>query len=284
MDTPDLSIAIVHWNVPELLDACLSSIRRETEISGLRTETIVVDNASDTPELRRVLDAHVWAQPIFLHENRGYAAGCNAALAVARGAATLLLNPDTEMQQGAFRALWNTLHAAAHIGMVAPLLLYPDGRAQSAGYHFPGLMNVICDLFPVPARIVESPLNGRQSVGDGVSPYRIDYPLGAAMCVRRAAWEDVGPLDEQYGMYCEEIDWAERFAQRGWTILLAPSAHVIHHSGQSTQQRRQAMQQKLWESRLRYYERWGTSLERALVPRVVRARIGSHIALEPASE
>ena len=65
--------------------------------------------------------------------------------------------------------------------MVAPLLLNPDGSIQSAGYRFPGVANALFDLFPLPPRLVESPLNGRIPVGDGVQPIRIDYPLGAAM-------------------------------------------------------------------------------------------------------
>jgi GT2 family glycosyltransferase len=70
-------------------------------------------------------------------------------------------------------------------------------------------------------------------------------------------------------MYCEEIDWARRFAERGWTILVAPSARLVHHGGSSTRQRAEAMRLALWESRARYLARWGTPRQRALIPRIV---------------
>lgn len=263
----DVSIIIVHWNVPSLLEACLASIQRERFSAA--TEIIVVDNGSDTPALREVIARHPAVQPLFLGENRGYAAGCNAGLRAARGSAALLLNPDTEVLAGALETMWTTLRVARHVGMVAPILMNPNGSLQSAGYRFPGIANVVLDLLPAPPRLLESSLNGRFSPGDGVTPYRVDYPLGAAMLVRRAAWEDVGLLDEGYGMYCEEIDWARRFAERGWTILVAPSARLVHHGGSSTRQRAEAMRLALWESRARYLARWGTPRQRALIPRIV---------------
>jgi GT2 family glycosyltransferase len=94
------------------------------------------------------------------------------------------------------------------------------------------------------------------------------------MCVKRAAVDDVGLLDEGYGMYSEEIDWSRRFAERGWSILLAPAARVTHHGGQSTAQRGAEMHEALWSSRARYLERWATPRQRRLASAVVT--VGMH--------
>lgn len=261
----DLSIVVVHWNVPELLAACLTSIDSECKRTDLVVETFVVDNASPDSAFRCVVDAVRGAELIELEENRGYAAGCNAGITRARGDAILLLNPDTELRPGALDVLWQALHISAHIGLVAPLLLNPDGSVQSAGYSFPGVANVLFDLMPLHPRLYESPLNGRMPVSDGVQPMKIDYPLGAAMLLRRAALDDVGPLDESYGMYSEEVDWARRLANGGWTALLAPSARVVHRGGQSTGQRPEAMYEALWTSRAMYYRRYATVWQRRVI-------------------
>lgn len=263
--TPDLSIVVVHWNVPDLLDACLRSIMAERgRAADLTCETIVVDCASPTDGHRAVVSAHASVTLIELAENRGYAAGCNAGLAASRGGAVLLLNPDVELEPGSLEALYHGLGIADHIGMTAPLLLNPDGSQQSAGYRFPGPASLLFDLLPVPARLAESPLNGRALVGDGVQPIQIDYPLGAAMCVRRTAADAAGPLDEGYRMYSEEIDWARRLAEHGWTTLLIPTARVVHHGGRSTSQRPEAMREALWTSRARYGRRWWSGRQRRL--------------------
>lgn len=266
----DIAIVVVHWNVPALLDACLRSIAAETARSGLRTTTLVVDSASDSAALRDVLAAHPAVLTLFLAENRGYAAGCNAGIRATESEAVLLLNPDTEFLPGALDALWSRLQIRPHIGLVAPLLLNTDGSLQSWGYRFPGARNILFDFFPLHPRLVESTFNGRMPHGDGELPIAIDYPLGAAMLVRRTAAEQAGLLDERYGMYCEEIDFAQRLARAGYTRLLAPSARVVHHGGQSTGQRPAAMHQALWLSRARYYRRW--------TPR--RTRLAAWLAVE----
>jgi GT2 family glycosyltransferase len=91
------------------------------------------------------------------------------------------------------------------------------------------------------------------------------------MLVRRAAFDQVGPLDEAYGMYSEEVDLAQRLRAAGWTILQAPSARVLHHGGHSTRQRPAAMHAALWQSRARYFARWGSARQRRLLTLLVRA-------------
>jgi GT2 family glycosyltransferase len=260
----DIAIVVVHWNVPTLLDACLRSIADVTVRSYLRTSVLVVDSASDSPELQAVLARHPGARTFFLTENHGYAAGCNAGIRATDSEAVLLLNPDTELQPGALDALWSRLQIRPHIGLVAPLLVNPDGSLQSWGYRFPGVRNILLDFFPLHPRLVESTFNGRMPHGDGELPIAIDYPLGAAMLVRRSAVEQAGLLDETYGMYCEEIDLAQRLARAGYTRLLAPTARVIHHGGQSTGQRPAAMHEALWFSRARYYRLWTTRRTRLM--------------------
>jgi GT2 family glycosyltransferase len=267
----DVSIVIVHWNVAHLLDACLRSVIDEIGRSGLSAEVIVVDSASPDQRYREVVDRFDGVELIELDANDGYAAGCNAGIRASDGKAILLLNPDTELLPGSLRTLWDTLTVAPHVAMTAPLLLNTDGSIQSAGYRFPGVANVLFDLFPPHPRLVESPLNGRVPVGDGVQPIRIDYPLGAVMMLRREALARVGLLDERYGMYSEEIDLARQLAADGWTTLLAPAARVIHHGGRSTGQRPDAMHEALWSSRAKYFARYGTPRQRAVIAAIVGA-------------
>lgn len=261
----DVSVVIVHWNVPEMLGRCLASLVRERANCDLIVEIIVVDTASPDKRFRDVVDGYAHVLCIEMDTNKGYAAGCNAGIGAATGASILLLNADVEMDPGSIGMLRQALHVAVHVGLVAPLLLNADGSIQSAGYRFPGIMNVIADLVPLPGRLTESPLNGRVPVGDGAQPIKVDYALGAALMARRDAITDVGLMDEDYGMYCEEIDWAHQLARRGWTMLLVPSARVVHFGGQSTSQRPDAMREALWSSRARYYGKWGTTREKMII-------------------
>jgi len=53
------------------------------------------------------------------------------------------------------------------------------------------------------------------------------------MLVRRAAVDDVGPMDEEFFLYYEDTDWCHRMRDRGWRVLLEPGASVVHHLGRS---------------------------------------------------
>ncbi|MDQ3248866.1 MAG: glycosyltransferase family 2 protein, partial [Chloroflexota bacterium] len=74
-----------------------------------------------------------------------------------------------------------------------------------------------------------------------------------ALTVRATAVQQVGGLDDDFFMYCEEMDWCLRLAEAGWSTVAVPTARVIHHEGQSSRQVRWAAYERLWRSRFRFY-------------------------------
>jgi N-acetylglucosaminyl-diphospho-decaprenol L-rhamnosyltransferase len=229
-------------------------------------ETVVLDNASHDGSAAAVAEHYPQVRLLALDDNLGFAAGVNRAAAAATGGALLVLNADARMEPGSLVALADFLDAHPRAALVAPALRYPDGRPQSAAFRFPGLTQVLLDLFPVD-RLAETPINGRVHLTE---PAQIDHPLGACMLIRRTAWQHVGPLDEGYFMYLEEVDWCQRARSRGWQVWQQPHAVAIHHGGAATRQQPDAMYAQLWRSRLRYYQRFGGPLSNWLIRRIVR--------------
>ncbi|GIV82105.1 MAG: hypothetical protein KatS3mg051_1459 [Anaerolineae bacterium] len=151
-------------------------------------------------------------------------------------------------------------------------MAYEDGSFQHGAFRFPSLLQLGIELFPAPARLYDSRLNGRYSRRQyerGV-PFRVDHTLGATMMVRREAIEQAGLLDESYFMYCEEIDWSLRIRRAGWEVYTVPAAHVIHLGGQSTGQVRPQSLINLWRSRLRLFDRYYAPPKRIVARRMVR--------------
>jgi GT2 family glycosyltransferase len=249
----DLSVIIVSWNTRELLARCLSSLYADAEASRIALQTLVVDNASSDGTVEMLAGRFPTVHVVALAENIGFAAATNTGIRHALAGDILLLNPDTELLPGALAGLCSALQAMPHVGLVSGILLNPDHSLQSAGYRFPTLSQSFLDFFPLHDRLVASRLNGRFQPGDGLSPYAVDHPLGACMLVRSTVVEQVGLLDEGYFMYSEEIDWCRRIAAAGWTILIAPTAQIIHYGGQSTSQVSDAMFRQLHRSRARYF-------------------------------
>jgi GT2 family glycosyltransferase len=256
-----VSVLVVSFNTCQLTLEAIRSVAGHP-----RTETIVVDNASHDGSAAAIAARFPSARLVRSDTNLGFAGGVNRAAALASGDALLVLNSDARLEPAALDRLCDELGRRPRAGLVAPALYYADGRPQPAAFTFPGLVQIALDLYPVD-RLMDTRLNGRIHA---TRPTRIDHPLGACMLIRRAAWDDVGPLDEGYFMYLEEIDWCRRARTRGWEVWQHPGARAIHHGGSSTSQQPEAMFRQLWLARLRYYRRFSGPTYNRLVHALVR--------------
>ena len=248
-----LSIIIVSYNTRELLRACLSSIV-ETLASDVPYEIIVVDNASVDGSVE-MLREFPQVKLVESEKNLGFAAANNRGLALSSGRYLLLLNSDTVLRKGALQELVDFLETHPGVGVVTGRLMYGDGSFQHSAFSFPTLWMTFFDFFPLNHRFVDSRLNGRYPKGAYAAPFEIDHPLGACMMVRREVLEQVGPLSEDYFMYCEEIDWCLRIKAAGWRIYCQPKAEIVHYGGQSTRQFWADMFIELHRSRFRLFRR-----------------------------
>jgi hypothetical protein len=187
-------------------------------------------------------------------------------------AAVLLLNPDTELHAGALHSLVDFLRRTPRAGIAGAQLLFGDGSFQHSAFDFPGLWQLAIELLPGPGRLVESRLNGRypRRLYEQGQPFKVGHPLGAAMCVRGKAIEQVGLLDEQYHMYVEEVDWSRRIQAGGWQAYCVPAAKVTHLGGQSSTQIQTTSFVNLWRSRRRFYDKHYPPLKVWLAKQIVQ--------------
>lgn len=274
---PAMSVVIVSYNVAALLTRCIAAVLAQEVPGGC--EVIVVDNASTDGSAAVVRERFPTVRLVANTANVGFARATNQGLALARGRTLLLLNPDAEPQPGALATLLDFLDRHPDAAAVGPALHNPDGTRQRACFRFPTLAMVFLDLFPLHPRLMESRLNGRYPAEFRGRPFRIDHPLGACMLIRRAALDTVGPLDEGYFMYCEEVDWCWRARRAGWRIYYVPRAVVVHYGGQSTRQAPEAMFVALYRSRLRLIARYYNPPKRLAARAIIRAGLLSRVAV-----
>jgi N-acetylglucosaminyl-diphospho-decaprenol L-rhamnosyltransferase len=235
-ETASLSVIILSWNVRDLLAQALTSLY--TTAAGVDAlEVIVVDNASHDGSAEMVAREFPQTRLIANQENRGFTRGNNQGISEASGNYILLLNPDTELLPGALQALMAYLDKHPDTAMVGPRLLNPDGSTQPSRRRFPTLPILFLESTWLQPLAPKSALARfyMQDRPDTVAQ-EVDWITGAAMMVRREAVERVGPLDEGYFMYSEELDWCRRFRDAGWRIAYVPTAEIIHYGGKSSEQ------------------------------------------------
>jgi len=230
--TLDLSIIIVNWNTSRMLQDCLASVF--AGLDGRSAEVIVVDNASDDGSADMVRSDFPRVRLIENSENRGFAAANNQALEVASGKYLLLLNSDTLIHGVVLPASVAYMDAHTDVGVMGCRVLNGDGTLQPTCSQYPSLIN----LTLLTSGLWKLPWPGfldryQMRRWDRTDEREVDIVSGCYMMVRRAALDEVGPLDERFFFYGEETDWCRRFRAAGWKLRFAPVGEITHFGGGS---------------------------------------------------
>jgi N-acetylglucosaminyl-diphospho-decaprenol L-rhamnosyltransferase len=251
-------VIIVNYNTGELTRRCLESVARD--LADVEWEAIVVDNASSDGSVAR-LQKIPKTRVIANERNIGFGAGVNQAVAACTAAPPLLwlLNPDCEVQAGAFAALVETLDAHVECAIAAPRLLNADGSTQASARGEPtawtglfGRHSLLTKIFPA-SPLTRRNLPAEDLVKSGVESAPVDWVMGAAMLLTRKPFEQVGGFDERYFLYWEDADLCRRLRDRGWTTRYVPRAIVKHPGGASAATDSAFAVRAFHESAYRYY-------------------------------
>jgi GT2 family glycosyltransferase len=235
-----LSVVIPTRDTRELTLACLDSLVRAAAPGGLGAalEVVVVDDASRDGTAEAIAERHPAVQVLRCESSVGFAQAANLGLARARGEVLLLLNSDTEVEPGGISALLAAMAADARLGAAGAMLHYPDGSPQWSAGRAPTLPWLFGLASGLPAlfgrlphyRRVRPPGGGRsRTAGAGVIP--VQWVTGAALALRREAWEQVGPLDDGFRFYVQDLDLCLRLGAAGWKVAVVSGFRVLHHHG-----------------------------------------------------
>ncbi|HEV3146707.1 MAG TPA: glycosyltransferase, partial [Gemmataceae bacterium] len=223
---PLVSILIPNRDQPDMLARCMRALARSTYQP---LEILIIENGSKEPQTHelyatwqaqgrcRVLN---WDKPFH------FAAMNNFAAAEARGEFLLLLNNDVEALNADWLEFMVGYARQPAIGAVGAKLLFPDGRLQhgglvlglngSAGHighgHFPDDPN----------------LNLRMTFARNCAAV-----TGACLLVRKAVFEEVGGLHEQFPFDFNDTDFCLKLLDRGYRNVWTPDACLLHHESKS---------------------------------------------------
>lgn len=250
----DLSVVILNWNVCDLLDRCLASIRSDQ----LQIETIVVDNASSDGSVAMVRSKYPHVMAFANSINRGFTGGNNLGIVASHGRYVMVLNPDTEVIGDALDRMIAYLDEHADVGALGPQLLNPDRTIQSSRRRFPTAATGYFESTWLQGIAPRGLL--RRYYMDDVSPdttQEIDWVTGACTIFRRSVLDQIGLYDEaNFFMYSEELDLCRRVKEAGWKIVYLPEAKIIHHVGKSSEQVVAARHIHFQTSKVHYFRKY----------------------------
>lgn len=252
----ELSIIIVNYNTRDYLRGCLDSIRASR--LSRPAEVLVVDNASQDGSAGLVGEHYPEVSLIENPENRGYAQANNLALGRAKGRYLLLLNSDTVLPPEALQTLIDVMDARPEIGSIGPKLVRANGELDWACRRsFPTPTRSFYKLFGLSRLFPRSRTFGAYNLTylDPDQETEVDSVVGAFMMVRREAHRQAGPMDEDFFLYGEDLDWAYRIKQAGWINYYYPRVEVLHYKRASTRQFRARSQFEFYRAMYLFYQK-----------------------------
>ena len=290
MGASAVDVVVVCWNDRAKITTALDSVFALPEVRDDPdfARVVISDNGSSDGS-REFLHERYGARIEIVENgaNLGFAAACNRAFAATSAPFVFLLNPDAELKSGALAAIVDFMAAHPRCGIAGSRIYNNDGSIQESCGEFDTWMGA----FLRSSAWGEWPLFRARANGAALRAWghrterRVDIAIGAALCIRRTLIDAIGPFDEQFFLYHEEVDFAKRAADAGWETWYVPASEATHEGmgsakGQySVEGRKQTSRRKYW---IKHHGRaWYATLALALVGRyaLYAGALGTLVAL-----
>jgi GT2 family glycosyltransferase len=213
-DLPFVTLLVLNYNGKKYLPLCLDSLLKT---HYPKFEVIVIDNCSSDDSVEFVKKKYPNVKIIQNSENLGYARAINLAMELVESEHVVFINNDIVVEPDWLRQLTRYI-SVSDVAAVNPKILFLGNEKimNAAGGN--------CDVYGVGWNRG----NGEFDNGQYGAVEEVFYVNGAAMLTRKSIWKDVGPFDERYFLYGEDLDWCWRARLKGYKLLYVSSGKIYH--------------------------------------------------------
>ncbi|MCW2779212.1 MAG: glycosyl transferase family 2, partial [Frankiales bacterium] len=209
---PSVTAVVLAYGDEPWVERCVEALLAS---EGVDVDVVLVDNGCTTGAPDR-LEGRAGVEVVRPGENLGFAGGCNAGAALARGELLALVNADALVAPEALARLGEVAREP-EVGLASGSIRLADDpeRLNSAGnpLHFSGLSWAGAFGEPAADHAVRTEVLGAS---------------GAGVLLRRQLWEELGGFAPEYFAYLEDTELSLRCWQRGLRVVFVPDAVVVH--------------------------------------------------------
>lgn len=226
----DIAVIIVNYNTEKYLTSCVESVLADDP----NVKIIVVDNHSTDNSIALLEQKFPDFKNLVIiknNKNLGFSVANNIGINACTERFILLLNPDCLIKKNTLRVIYSVMQEHNQAGMIGCLIRNPDGTIQTTAVRsMPTPWNTLVRVLHLNKFVSHHSFQGLDicNLEKLQKISEVEAISGAFMFVRREALQQVGLLDENYFLYCEDVDWMMRFRLHGWQILFVPQAEIIH--------------------------------------------------------
>ncbi len=230
----ELSILVSSYRNPELLKLCLDSVKKN--IQNTEYEIIVAD--SETKEETELMMREDYSDVKFFpfKKNVGFQALLKKGMEESGGKYILILNHDIVVKKNSVELLLNFIKNNPTVGITGPQLLNFNGTFQYSCFRFYRPITIIYRrTFLGKLKFAQKHLDWfLMKDCNHENTREVDWLMGSAVMASREAIKKVGPMDPNFFMYMEDVDWCRRFWEAGYSVVYYPSARMYHYHGKGS--------------------------------------------------
>jgi len=258
IDHPLVSIIIPFKDEPKYLRKCIEGILYETDYQNI--EIICIDNNSKKPEtydLINFLKEKDKRIAFYQHkEPFNFSKINNYGFEFAKGEHVVFMNNDIEVINSDWIECMLEHSQRKDVGVVGPLLYYPDDTVQHAG--------VIIGLGGVAAHSHRNmPRDSAGHFGRLKAIQNLSAVTGACMMTKKAIFKELGGFDEYLTHAYNDIDYCLRVRAKGYLIVFTPYAELYHHESISRGYENNPEKRARLEKEKEYFQsRWKNILDK----------------------
>ena len=229
MSKIDLSIVVINYNNPLLIEKCLISI--EKYLADIKKEIIVVDNNSEFENLNNHLSIYKDLKVIYLPKNMGFGYAVNVGVKNSIGQTLFILNSDAEFVDDSFKLMLREYRLLDAPQIWAPRLVWPDGKFQNSYSRKITFFDFILFYSPISFLIKIAGIRSshRYNSIEFHYPTSVDVIYATALLVDRMHYLNLGGFSKKYFMYFEDVDFCDRFITKfNGGVIFYPSVTIKH--------------------------------------------------------
>lgn len=206
-----ISISIVSHGHGEMVWSLVRQVLNFSEVSRIILTINITEHVPefDDPKIEIVYNSLP----------KGFGANHNAAFDLIESNFFCVLNPDITFEENPFAHLIKFFENP-QVGLVAPMVLAPNGTPEDSMRHFLTPWSMIKRILRIN--------NGAYVVKKGSNHLNPDWVAGMFMLFCSKAYRQLNGFDEKYFMYCEDADICARLWKAKYTIIGCLSTCVIH--------------------------------------------------------
>ncbi|MEP1151405.1 MAG: glycosyltransferase family 2 protein [Balneola sp.] len=253
---PDISIIIVNYRVKDYISLLLHSIKKAEK--DLRVEIIIVDNNSQDDSIEYLSRNHDDIKFIQNIDNRGFSKANNQGLSQANGTYTLIINPDTILEENSLVCLKEFLDSNNNCGAAGFKVINPDGTfARECRRSIPDLKSAIFRVLSLDVLFPKSRFFGGRYLAwlDKSKITRVPVISGAGMFWKTSLLKSLNGFDEEFFMYGEDDDLCLRMKNSEKSIYYFPEAKMVHFKGESERDVSISQIKKINEGLIKFFKK-----------------------------